>query len=771
MKRVPGFCALCRSRCGAIGVVDGDRLVALEPDPSHPTGAALCAKGRAAPELVHHEDRLLHPLRRTAPKGVADPGWVRIGWDEALDTVATRLKAVIARHGPEAVAYAMATPSGTALSDTQPWIERLMNALGTPNNCYSSELCNWHKDHAHAFTYGCAVPTPDHAQAGVIMLWGFNPSTAWLAQAVLVAEAKAKGAALVVVDPRRAGLANKADLWLRVRPGTDGALALGVAHQMIANGWYDAAFVRRWSNGPLLVRGDTGALLRARDLGNSTNEPRYVAWDATTKTPALYNPATRRYEGEPSRLALFDRLNVTIDGRTVECRPAFALYAERCAAYGPSHIEAVTGVSADQVTQLARLLFERRPLAYYLWTGVGQHTNATQTDRAIALLAMLTGSFDAPGGNVRFAKFPVADISGRDLLAPAQMPKTLGRDARPLGPPADGWITSLDLYRAMLEHKPYRVAALMGFGANLLLSHPEADHGAKALDALEFYVHSDLFLNESARHADIVLPIASTFEREGLRCGFELNEESERLVQLRPAFVPPRGESKPDIWVVFELAKRLGLGDRFWHGDIDASYRAMLAPIGVTLEQLRAEPRGIRVPLETKHRKYESTGFQTPSGLIEVFAERLAERGYDPLPAHKAPALSPEAVPDIASRFPLRLSCAKTPTFCHSQHRNLPSLRAKEPDPTIDMHPETASTRGLKEGDWARITTPSGQASARVSLRRELEPGVVIGRHGWWRGLTAGDGNYNGLISHAAIDPISGAPGMRSSLCQVEALG
>lgn len=200
MKRVPGFCALCRSRCGAIGVVDGDRLVALEPDPSHPTGAALCAKGRAAPELVHHEDRLLHPLRRTAPKGVADPGWVRIGWDEALDTVATRLKAVIARHGPEAVAYAMATPSGTALSDTQPWIERLMNALGTPNNCYSSELCNWHKDHAHAFTYGCAVPTPDHAQAGVIMLWGFNPSTAWLAQAVLVAEAKAKGAALVVVD-------------------------------------------------------------------------------------------------------------------------------------------------------------------------------------------------------------------------------------------------------------------------------------------------------------------------------------------------------------------------------------------------------------------------------------------------------------------------------------------------------------------------------------------------------------------------------------------
>ena len=93
-ERIPGYCALCVSRCGSIAVVENGRFVALEPDPSHPTGQALCAKGRAAPELVYHPDRLLYPLKRTRPKGDPDPGWQRISWNEALDLTATRLRSM-----------------------------------------------------------------------------------------------------------------------------------------------------------------------------------------------------------------------------------------------------------------------------------------------------------------------------------------------------------------------------------------------------------------------------------------------------------------------------------------------------------------------------------------------------------------------------------------------------------------------------------------------------------------------------------------------------
>src|SRR3982750_2175327 len=102
-ERIPGYCALCVSRCGSIAVVEDGRFVALEPDPSHPTGQAICAKGRAAPELVYSEQRLLHPLKGPRPKGDHDACWQRITWDEALDLSAAALRRIADQHGPESV--------------------------------------------------------------------------------------------------------------------------------------------------------------------------------------------------------------------------------------------------------------------------------------------------------------------------------------------------------------------------------------------------------------------------------------------------------------------------------------------------------------------------------------------------------------------------------------------------------------------------------------------------------------------------------------------
>ena len=265
-QRIPGYCALCISRCGSIAVVENGRFVALEPDPSHPTGQALCAKGRAAPELVYHPGRLLYPLKRTRPKGDPDPGWQRISWDEALDLTATRLRQLAARHGPESVVFSLVSASTSAIADSTPWIQRLMRAFGSPNLCGSMELCGWGRGWAPRYTYGVGMGTagthmPDLENAGCILFWGYNPSLARLAHATATVAALKRGARLIVVDPRRVGFASKADLWLRVRPGSDAALALGIANVMIERKWYDRAFVRDWTNGPLLVRSDTGRLL------------------------------------------------------------------------------------------------------------------------------------------------------------------------------------------------------------------------------------------------------------------------------------------------------------------------------------------------------------------------------------------------------------------------------------------------------------------------------------------------------------------------------
>jgi anaerobic selenocysteine-containing dehydrogenase len=607
-------------------------------------------------------------------------------------------------------------------------------------------------------------------------LWGHNPSTSLLAAATKVADARARGAKLIVVDPRRIGFAVKADCWLRVRPGTDAAIALATAGVMIDQGSFDAEFVRNWTNGPFLVRDDDGTMLRSQTLaGGEAND--FVAWDESRGACLAYDIGKHRYCETPGRLAISGEFVVETREGPIRCRPAFELFAARCRSMSPEEAAAVSGVEPETIREAARLLWHHRPVAHYTWTGLEQHTNATQTDRAIAILHALTGSIDVPGGNVHFAQVPVNDVSGIELRDPGQWQKALGLKERPLGPAADGWITSTDLYRAVLDRQPYQVRGLVGFGANLLLSHADARRGAEALSSLEFHVQTDLYLTPTAAYADIVLPIASGWEREGLRVGFALDQSACEHIQLRPAIVPPRGEARADIDVVFDLAVRLGLGDHFWNGDVEAALAHHLAPSGLTPDTLRNAPRRtMRLPLETRYRKYQEQGFGTPSGKVEIFSTALQTIGQSPLPEFRPPRLDPTL------EFPLVLTSAKTPIYCHSQHRNLSRLRRVIPDPVVEMNPSTAELREIKQGEWVSISTPRGTIRARAHLNASLADGIVGGQHGWWQscpdlGLPGYDplgsdgANINLVIGDEVLDPVSGAAPHRAYPCQLHKLG
>ena len=303
------------------------------------------------------------------------------------------------------------------------------------------------------------------------------------------------------------------------------------------------------------------------------------------------------------------------------------------------------------------------------------------------------------------------------------MAPTVGRAERPLGPARWGSVTTRDLYRAILEGTPYPVRAVIGFGANMLLAHADGSQGREALKALDFYAHADLFMNPTAELADVVLPVASAFEREGLKIGFEISPEAQSLIQLRPAVVPPPGEARPDTDIVFDLAARLGLAAQFWDGDIEAAYRHQLAPTGVTVEQLRAAPGGVRVPLQTRHAKHAEPdahgaprGFATPSRKVELYSQTFLDHGYAPLPDFAEPPIGPVARPDLAARFPLILTSAKSALFCQTQHHALPSLRKRAPHPEVELHPAAAQARGIANGDWVSIETPEGSVRARARL-------------------------------------------------------
>src|SRR6266481_1896682 len=460
VRQVQGYCSLCIARCGTVATVVDGRFARLDPDPTHPTGAAICAKGRAAPELVYHKDRLKHPLRRTRPKGDPDPGWEEISWDAALDQTAAAMRRIAEQYGPEAVT-------------------------------------------------------------------------------------------------------------------------------MIERGWYDEEFVRAWSNGPLLVRSDTDRLLKAEHLASAGGSGQFVAWDTVSNSVVTYDPAAGRYQAPGGHLALRGEYKVaTVDG-TVSCRPVFDRYAELCKRYSPEVIEATCWIPPGQLEQAARTIWQSRPVSYYAWSGHEHHANSTETARAMAMLYALTGSFDVAGGNVLFAAVPAASIAGEELLAARRIVPAIGFNERPLGPARFHHVSTRDFYRAVLEGIPYPVRGLIGFGSNLLLAQGDPVRGRTALAALDFYAHADLFMTPTAALADIVLPVASCFEREALKIGFEISEEAQSLVQFRPAIVPPVDQARPDTDFIFDLAQRLGLGEQFWDGDIDAAYREQLDPSGISLEQLR----------------------------------------------------------------------------------------------------------------------------------------------------------------------------------------
>ena len=765
---------MCTSRCGVIATVEHGKLTAVNADPAHPNGC-ICVKGTAAPEIVYSPDRVQFPMVRSRPKGDLDPGWVRVTWDQALNLTALRLNDIKARYGPEAVVFSRATTAGSAAIDYDGWLQRLANAFGSPNFLTSNHICTWNRRVGSKYTYGVGMPLPDFDNTRCILLWGVNPTATSPAQAVRVNRALRRGAKLIVIDPRKTSLAAKADSWLRVRPGADGELAMAMIHVLLTEDLFDEGFARRWTNAPYLVRSDTGRLLTEADLRVGGNNKAWMVWNGQTNvavtctdhiSPALFGSF-------PIRL---------LNGTMIQCRPALQLLKEAAAEFAPELSEKDTAVPADEVRKAVRLFVAEKPSCYCTWVGLEQDRDAMQTNRAVCIFYALTGQFDTSGGNVLFAVIPTNPITGQDLLPKEQQLRRLGLADHPLGPPVDsGMVPAAQVYDAILHEKPYPVKAMIAFGSDPLLGHGDPLRGKAALHALDFYVHVDTTVNPTALFADLILPATTCWEREALLTLFEIAENTLNWAQLRRAVVKPLHESRSDIEIVFELAKRLELSDHFFNGDIDAGFDHHLKPSGLSADRLRAQPCGIRAKVQTRHEKYAETnvasgqprGFETPSSKIEVFSTTFADAGYAPIPEFHSKQLTTE---DHA--YPLTLTFFRDIHFCDEQHRNIPQLRRAMPDPFLEIHPTTAMAEGIQNGDWIFVETASGRVKLKAKFNDSLHPTVVTTVYGWWQSCRElhlsghepfgeSSANLNLLVPNTDADPISASVAHRGQRCRV----
>jgi len=554
-------------------------------------------------------------------------------------------------------------------------------------------------------------------------------------------------------------------------------------HVLLEEKLFDENFARDWTNGPLLVRLDNQQLLTERDLSAAGDTETFLVWDERSQGLVSYRPDLG-YVTDGVMPALMGNHKVTLaDGKTVECRPAFHMLRALAANYSPEQSEAETWVRAPDVRRAVRLFAGERPSCYYTWSGIEQQSDATQTNRAISIFYTLTGQFDQRGGNLHVANTPTQPITGHELLSAEQRARRIGYKDRPLGPPGiAGRVQAYDVYRAIETSDPYPVKALVTFGSDPLIGNGDSRAGKRALEALEFFVHVDPFANGSTEFADLLLPAATCWEREGLMPSFPGGENNTTWAQLRPAVIPPLHESRSDLEIVFDLARRLGLNQHFFDGDIDAGYDYHLAPSGITVENLRVSRMGMRSETKTRYRKYADIdprtgrprGFATPTRKIEIYSTAFAMAGYPPMPERDG-ALARRPT---SEEYPLLLTTFRLMQFCDQQHRNIPRLRRQAREPLLEIHPETAGALSIQNNERVVLETATGAIRLKAKLNSSLHSKVVATQYGWWQacpelGLPGYDhfspegANVNLIISNDAIDPISGAVPHRSQPCRV----
>jgi anaerobic selenocysteine-containing dehydrogenase len=412
-----------------------------------------------------------------------------------------------------------------------------------------------------------------------------------------------------------------------------------------------------------------------------------------------------------------------------------------------------------------------------------------QLNRAVCCLYALTGQYDARGSNVLAATTPSRMVEGSQLLPKEKAALRLGIKDHPLGPPGDpGHVQASTVYDAILTGQPYKVRAMVCFGSDPLLGQGDVPRGKEALVALEFYVHMDLFANPAAAFADLLLPAATGWESEALKTSFfglkGSSAEAACWAQMRKALIAPPPGVRSDLAVIFELACRLGLGEHFFGGDIEAAWRHQLEPSGLTLEQLRAHPLGAKSEVATRHRKYagidpqtgRARGFATPSRRVELYSTRFVDAGYDPLPFHEEPPESSLPMPEAT--YPLVLTSFRMIQFVDEQHRNIPRLRKEVRDPFVEIHPETAAGLSISDGEWVNVETAAGKVRLKAAYNDSLHPKVVCAPYGWWQGcrelalpgydaLSPEGANVNLIVADKHIDPISASVPHRSSVCRI----
>ena len=681
------ICDICSPgmHCGLDCYVKDGKVIKIEGQDGHPVNdGKLCTKGLANRQYLYRQDRIMTPLRRVGERG--EGRFEEISWEEAYREIADQLNRIKGEYGPESVAFF----SGFS-KWYRPMLRRFAYSFGSPNygsessSCYTSAFMAWK---VAAGAQGAA----DMANSDLFLGWAFNPYYSNYMSAARATKLKEKGLKFLIVDTRITPAVEKlADVVLRPKSGTDGALAHAIANVLIARGEIDREYIDHYVYG-------------------------------------------------------FDE------------------YAEYVKNFNEHNIEALTGVSYEDVLRAADLIAQSKKISFYESSApLTHHRNGLQNYCSIISLLAITGNIDRPGGQQLIQHtyvhvncgFRIRETEFQYGTKPKHAKPPIGAERFPLWNELEGEMQSMALPGQIETGNPYPVKGLFALGLNARM-WPDSGRMFRALKKLDFFVDTDLFLTDAAKYADIVLPACTSMERGEFK-----PYPGGRAFYTKPV-IPPLGSARSDVQILSDLVNVMDLDDELLKAGYEACISYMIQDLNVTVEDLKKPDLPIKVaeaetfaPLE-----HLEKGLKTPTGKIELksaLIEQHPEWGLEALPTYVEPL--DQADPEL---YPFTFtSGSRIPNAIHSRLHNCANNRSLRPVPTADMSLEDCEAMGLKEGDPIVISTMRGELHVPVHPTLAMPKGLVNLYHGY------SEADANSLLDGDHLDPYSGFPAYRSSRCAV----
>jgi formate dehydrogenase (NADP+) alpha subunit len=722
MERAHTICGYCGVGCQIEYARRDGKIIYANSTPDAPVnGEFLCSKGRYGWDFATSHERLTHPMIRrdlafqlglsaepwgmpqTSPLDIHEPdldeNYIRVDWDTALDVVADRLAQTVQKCGPDAV---MGLSSARCTNEENYLFQKFIRVgIGTNNIDHCARLCHASTVAGLAQTFGSgAMTNPIHEirDADCIFITGSNTSEAHPVISYEVVRAVKRGANLIIVDPRRIPLADHATLFLQAKPGTDGYVFMAMMHTIIREGWLDESFIARRTEG-------------------------FAEFEAVAM------------EYPPERASLLSGVPVA------QIEAAARMYALGERAKGQSIYADGRGHST---------------ILYAM--GITQRSNGTELVMTLANLAMLCGQIGKPSTGVNPLRgqsnvqgacdvgclvnvLPgyqnVTDESKRQAMAQLWGVDTL---------PDQIGLTVVEAMKAASEGK---VRAIYVMGENPMMTDPNLSHVEPTLRKVDFLVVQDIFPSETAQLAHVILPAASSLEKDGTFTN------TERRVQLLHPVIAAPGEARPDWQIVGEIAVRFdqkmgrARAAQYWQfpsSQAIFSELAAVTPIYRGMDYARLAEKGLSWPCPD----FSHPG--TPILHTRQFTRGLGK--FSP-----APPRDPAEMPD--EEYPLILSTGRILYHYHSgtMTRRSEPLAWRVPDGHVEINPIDAKAAGIESDQEIVLRSRRGSVNAKSRITQRVPPGTVfLAFH--WREAPA-----NMLTQDFALDPVAKIPEFK--ICSV----